>query len=400
MGDNTLPNLMALLTGLNSTRSISVCQPKKVGGLDACPMLWKEYKHKGYVTAYGEEWSKYSTFNYLCKGFKAPPTDHYARPFILAVEKELKKQYDTALPYCVGRRHFAEYIYDFALQFTEAYKNVSSFGLFWTNTFSHNNFALPSSMDSRILEYMRTLQRSGTLQESIILFFSDHGMRFGKLRELESGFLEERMPLMFIWLPFWFRQKYPAFVNNLEQNRNRLTSPYDIYATLRHILELETPLAELPRPESCPRCHSVFFKVAESRDCSDAGIDEHWCTCVEFEDVPKTDSKTTLMAEQLVEATNKYLADKNLSGICHIQKLNNIESVQKQILPSSKQSNSYLVRYETEPAKALFEATVKWSNTSKQISISVPSISRMTSYREHSECIDDKTAKKFCICVN
>ncbi|EDW16569.1 uncharacterized protein Dmoj_GI10601 [Drosophila mojavensis] len=400
MADNTFPNLMALLTGLNSSGSISACQPMNVGGLDACPMLWKDYKNKGYITAYGEDWSKYSTFDYMFKGFKDPPTDYYARPLILAVEKELKKRYDMALPYCVGRRHFAEYIYDFALQFTEFYKNQSTFGMFWTNTFSHNNFALPSSMDAKIIEYMRSLQGSGAFEESIILFFSDHGMRFGKLRGLESGFLEERMPIMYIWLPHWLRQKYPEFVHNLQLNRNRLTSPYDIYATLKHILELETPLAVLPRPEGCPNCHSLFYELDESRDCSDAGIDEHWCTCVDFENVPKTDSKAKLIAQQLVEATNNYLAAKKLIGICHIQRLSNIESVQKKILTNSRQSNSYLVRYETEPAKALFEATVQWYDISQNITISVPSISRMTSYNEHSMCINDKVAKKFCICAN
>ncbi|XP_064549941.1 uncharacterized protein LOC135436298 [Drosophila montana] len=399
MGDNTFPNLMAVLTGFNSTRSVSVCQPKQVGGLDACPMLWKKYKEKGYITAYAEDWNRFSTFNYLFKGFQNPPTDYYARPLILAVEKELQKVNDMAIPYCVGRRHLAEYIYDSALQFTEFYKNQSTFGMFWTNSFSHNNFALPSSMDAKILEYMHTLQKSGTFERSIILFFSDHGMRFGALRSLESGFLEERMPIMYIWLPNWFRQKYPELVDNLMLNRNRLTSPYDIHATLMHILELEAPLAKLPRPEGCPGCHSIFFEVAASRDCTDAGIDAPWCTCLQLEEVPQTDPRSKLLADQLVEATNNYLAAKNLTGMCEILKLTKIKSVKARISSRSNQTDSYLVRYETAPAEALFEATVKWSNATQRISISVPSISRMTAYREYSQCVGDATLKKFCICM-
>nr|XP_002054141.3 uncharacterized protein LOC6629737 isoform X2 [Drosophila virilis] len=399
MGDNTFPNLMAVLTGFNSTRSVSVCQPKQVGGLDACPMLWKKYKKKGYITAYAEDWSRYSTFNFLFKGFQNPPTDYYARPLMLAVEKELPKVIDMAIPYCVGRRHLAEYIYDSALQFTEFYKNQSTFGMFWANSFSHNNFALPSSMDAKILEYMHTLQKNGIFEKSIILFFSDHGMRFGPLRSLDSGFLEERMPIMYIWLPNWFRQKYPEFVDNLMVNRNRLTSPYDIHATLMHILELETSLANLPRPEGCPSCHSIFFEVAESRDCGDAGINEHWCTCLELAEVPQTDPKAKLLADQLVEATNNYLAANNLTGTCAILKLTKVKSVKARISSRSNQVDSYLVRYETAPAAALFEATVKWSNTTQRISISVPSISRMTAYKEYSQCVEDATLKKFCICM-
>ncbi|KAH8418064.1 hypothetical protein KR222_011402, partial [Zaprionus bogoriensis] len=400
MGDNTYPNLMAMLTGYNSTRSMSVCRPKSVGGLDACRFLWKTYKEHGYMTAYAEEWGRCSTFNYNKKGFLKPPTDYYARPFILAIEKQLKKKLNFGIPYCVGRRHYAEYVYDSALQFTEVYRNQSTFGMFWTNSFSHNNFALPSSMDSRILEYMQALNQSGTFDNSIILFFSDHGMRFGNLRKLNSGFLEERMPILYIWVPTWLRNKYPEFEHGLQLNRNRLTSPYDIYATLMHILELETPLEKLPKPEGCPSCHSVFFEVSESRDCRDAGIGEHWCTCSSFKEHFENDDTIKKVAEQLINATNAFLASSNLTGKCQTLKLANIQSVQMKVNLNSTNLGTYLVRYEAAPRGALFESSATWNNATEKISVDVPDISRLDSYRKVSECVNDSIAKKFCICSN
>ncbi|XP_034485978.1 uncharacterized protein LOC117790598 isoform X3 [Drosophila innubila] len=398
IGDNTFPNLMAVLTGFNNTRSNSVCRPHEVGGMDACPMLWKYYKNKGFVTAYAEDWSTYATFNHLLKGFRKPPTDYYSRPFILAIEKELKKEYESGIPYCVGRRHYAEYVYDAALQFTKVYKKESKFGMFWTNSFSHNNFALPTSMDARLLEYMRSLNKSGVFEDSIIVFFSDHGMRFGDLRNLDNGFLEERMPILYIWLPEWFKTEYPEFADSLKLNRNRLTSNYDIYATLRHILELDTPQADLPIPEGCPKCHSVFFEVDESRGCKDVGIDDHWCTCQNFENVSVSDPTAWIITEQLVNATNNYLASNNLTGICETLRLSNIESVQRETKLGTIRSDEYLIRYEAEPTNIRFEASTRWNNVTKRISISVPDISRLTSYNHVSDCVNDAVEKKFCIC--
>ncbi|EDW16567.2 uncharacterized protein LOC6575088 [Drosophila mojavensis] len=400
MGDNTFPNLMAILTGFNNSRSMSVCRPKAVSGMDACPLLWKDYKELGYTTAYAEDWGRFATFNYNKKGFVKPPTDYYPRPLVLAIEKELKKALVSNVPYCVGRRHYAEYIYDYAIQFTKVHKNESTFGMFWTNSFSHNNFSLPSSMDVKMLEYMHSLQRVGIFEKSIVIFFSDHGMRFGPLRNLHSGFLEERMPIFYIWLPNWFKAKYPEFVHNLQLNRNRLTSPYDIHATLKHILQLETPLADLPRPEACSTCHSIFYEVAESRDCSDAGIEDHWCTCHTLKNSSRSEIHIKEIAQQLIAATNAYLQANNLTDICQTLKLSNIESVQRKVSVQPKEFESYLVRYEAKPENALFEASTDWDKRTQLISINVSDISRLDAYSELSKCVDDSIAKKFCICFD
>ncbi|XP_051862863.1 uncharacterized protein LOC127565943 [Drosophila albomicans] len=400
MGDNTFPNLMAVLTGFNNTRSQQVCRPKEVGGMDACPMLWKAYKKKGYMTAYAEDWSLYATFNHLLSGFRVPPTDYYARPFILAIDKELKKEYEMGIPYCVGRRHSAEYVYDAAVQFNRVYRNQTTFGMFWTNSFSHNDFALPTSMDARLFEYMRALKQSGTFENSIVVFFSDHGMRFGDLRNLANGFLEERMPVLYIWLPIWFREKYPQFTLGLQRNKNRLTSPYDIYATLRHILELETPQEKLPLPEGCPKCHSVFFEAAASRSCKDVAIDPHWCTCQDYEKIAVDEPTAVQIAKQLVKATNDYLIAQNLTELCETLRLTNIQSVLRDKNLDTAKTEFYLIRYEAEPAECLFEASTTWNNATNRIAVTVPEISRLTAYSQVSECVKDAIAKKFCICSN
>lgn len=90
MGDNTFPNLMAILTGQNQEQAYTICKPNVPTMLDRCPFLWQNFRDAGYATGYGEDETSLNTFNYLKMGFFRPPTDYYLRPYMLACEKLLK----------------------------------------------------------------------------------------------------------------------------------------------------------------------------------------------------------------------------------------------------------------------------------------------------------------------
>lgn len=92
MGDNTFPNLMAVLAGYNEETAWARCDLHGVGGIDACPLIWKNFHEYGYRTAYAEDECNMSTFNYLKRGFKDPPTDFYLRPFLMAFEDHLEEK--------------------------------------------------------------------------------------------------------------------------------------------------------------------------------------------------------------------------------------------------------------------------------------------------------------------
>lgn len=143
--------------------------------------------------------SNISQFVYSKLGFMKQPTDYYLRPWGLAAEDKLKIQYKSYLKYCLGFYHYAEYIYQYAIDFATVYKNDPYFGLFWINTFSHNILSDPSAFDSRTKEFLKDLEKKSILENHMVVFLSDHGMRFGKVRELHTGWLEERMPFIFIW---------------------------------------------------------------------------------------------------------------------------------------------------------------------------------------------------------
>lgn len=140
IGYNTFPNLMAILTGLNDSVIESKCNWKKVGELEKCQFLWNDYSYANYTTAYAEDTMKLSTFNYYHTGFVNQPADYYFRPFGLAMENTLKMSYEKEwLSKCIGFQHYADYVYQYAIDFAMKYKNDAFFGLFWTNSFSHDD---------------------------------------------------------------------------------------------------------------------------------------------------------------------------------------------------------------------------------------------------------------------
>lgn len=69
------------------------------------------------------------------------------------------------------------------VDFAVAYKDDPFFGLFWTSSFSHNDISDASSMDEKTQLYLNLLELKGVLNNSAVIFFSDHGIRFGPVRE-------------------------------------------------------------------------------------------------------------------------------------------------------------------------------------------------------------------------
>nr|CAD7266708.1 unnamed protein product [Timema shepardi] len=55
IGDNTFPNLMAILTGYSVKELEHLCWPGRKSKMDDCPFLWKDFSRQGYVTAYVED---------------------------------------------------------------------------------------------------------------------------------------------------------------------------------------------------------------------------------------------------------------------------------------------------------------------------------------------------------
>ncbi|KAK5644324.1 hypothetical protein RI129_005624 [Pyrocoelia pectoralis] len=394
IGDNTFPNIMGVLTGMNVSTTFKECNPKVSGQLDKCDLLWYDYKKLGFVTAYAEDETEISTFNYLKKGFERKPTDYYFRPYMLAAEKNLKTLVLEGVKYCTGPESAGERIMNLARDFTLTFRKYSNFGFFWMNSFSHNEINSVSRMDLKVAEFLRSLNRSGIFDNSIVIFFSDHGIRFGTVTYTHAGWLEERLPFFYMTVPKWFQKKFPRKYSNLVLNSNRLITPYDLYMTLQEILVLSGKKYSMKASTACPECKSLFEVAKSDRSCEDAGIENHWCTCRGYTTIPSNGMIVEQAAKFILREVQRMAND---GGCVQFEVKNIISAGVSDNCDIKNRSHFYfLITFETRP-QAVFQGTVS-------IGVDVPifkmegSVSRLDIYSFNSWCVTDPIVKKYCYC--
>lgn len=397
IADNTFPNLMAILTGMNETASYKHCNPKKVGFLDKCNMIWYKYRDLGFVTSYAEDEESINTFNFNKKGFLKIPTDYYFRPYMLAAEHNLKTSKVDDMTYCSGPETSGERIFHLIKTFTSTFKDHPYFGLFWMNSFSHNRLNTISRMDHKLYEFLKDLYESNILKNTIVFFFSDHGLRFGNIRYTHTGWLEERLPFFYIYIPKSIKQRYPKKIKNLEINTKRLTTPYDFYMTLQDLLVMSGKNHTIKPSNACPNCHSLFDLATIDRSCEDVAIQDHWCTCNEYIDI-STRNNTVRAATRFVLNVIQQIIDsyEGAHEDCVEYFVKNITSAS--VFEKEDGRNNLLIIFQASP-EAVFEATVSYQTSSGWNFSLEGSISRLDSYKAHSRCVHDSFLKKYCYCL-
>ncbi|RZC40976.1 DUF229, Sulfatase, and/or Phosphodiest domain containing protein, partial [Asbolus verrucosus] len=353
--DNTFPNVMAFLTGYDKYSAFEICEPQKTGKLNLCPIIWNDFNKLGYITGYAEDESWISTFNHEKKGFVEPPTDYYFRPYILKSEKLNVVRKDDMM-YCTGPETTGERMLNIVKDFVITFKDSPSFSLFWMNSFSHNSLNAASRMDDKIKQFWEEITYEGVLNNSFVIFLSDHGLRCGQFRETAMGWLEERLPFIYVWIPDRFKQKYPSEFINFKRNVHKLTTPFDLYMTLQHLLILENFIYEMKPSRGCPNCKSLFTEIESERSCNDAGIAQHWCTCADFspldeQDEPIVDNACHFVIEQVHSIIDANSEDDQ----CATYSLQKV--IKAGVFKSYNDEKYLLLIIETKP-KALFETTL------------------------------------------
>lgn len=296
--------------------------------------------------------------------------------------------FNSPFRYCTGPESSGERILNIARDFSTTFLNEPSFGVFWTNTFSHNDINSPSMMDGKLLQFFKDLKQTGVLNTSMVVFVSDHGIRFGDIRKTRTGWFEERLPFLYIWLPEWFRSKHPQVMENLKTNENRFTTPYDLFLTLQDVL-VYSERNHTYRPSSaCPTCKSLFSEAMKDRGCNESGIESHWCTCESYSYIAPNSTLVKEASQYVIDEINKIVNDNDLETKCHKFSVGNVMS------SSISQRKNLLLMIKTEP-EAVFEATIKTDGKPAVYTLQ-GSISRLDFYKSKSECVS--YLKNFCYC--
>lgn len=130
------------------------------------------------MTAYAEDQKTLNTFNLNHKGFQFQPTDHYFRPFVLAAEQNLEVRKKDKLAFCLGSSLYVDHILGYAMKMSQIHDSDPYFGVFYVNSLNSKQLSSSPIMDKRISEsFVKTLE-SQDLNDTILIYFSDTGLRF------------------------------------------------------------------------------------------------------------------------------------------------------------------------------------------------------------------------------
>lgn len=406
VGDNTYPNLIPTLTGLDESELTTACIPHKNDTFDRCNWIWKTFKAKNFATAFVEDMASLGLFQYFRNGFTKQPTDYNMRPIMIEMEQHIAKQKKVNTFLCIGKRRTFDVLMEYAQKLVTSMSDRLHFSFFWSTSYTHDYLNFPTLIDADVAEFLRTMQLSGVLDNLFLILMSDHGIRWGSFRNTYQGANEERQPFVFFIPPKRFPERYPEAMRNLVRNRRRLTTHFDLYETLHDLANLESleshevmrRAKELLETEPMPRGISLFLPVPKMRSCYDAAIASHWCTCHEQAQLPVTDSRVSDVARMIVDRMNIMIKP---YPQCQRLKLNSVYDANLGASNSNFQNVSHhfvdvTVRLQTRPGYGEFEATARiHENNNFELT---GTISRTNLYGKQSYCIEDYKLKLYCFC--
>ena len=293
--------------------------------LDDWPWIYKTFKEHGYATMYSEDEVDLGAFTYRLMGFCNAPMDHYVLPYwfsaIDAATSWFKIGTGSLRGHCVGSQAIHNVSLDVVDSMFKAYPHTPKFGLSFLSDICHSRLNDLSLVEDDVLDFLKNLKKR-YLDNTMLITFGDHGIRFGSIRSTVIGKMEERLPFLSMTLPQWFEKRYPDFVKNLRGNLDVLTTPLDVHATFSHILSYPS----LPTGLSFGK--SLFTNVGE-RSCKESGIPMHFCPCMEWTVVDVKHDHIKKSAQEIIRHINDLITKNGLTGKCALLNLKQIKSAVK-----------------------------------------------------------------------
>ncbi|XP_025201411.1 uncharacterized protein LOC112598955 [Melanaphis sacchari] len=415
VGDGTPQALIPILTGrteleLPDTRKR---MGSKASYVDVYPFIWNEFKKYGYVTGFAEDTPHLGIFTYRLKGFDQQPTDHYMRTYYIDSSSMFKYQ----KPFCYGSLPRHKIMLNYVKDMFRVYEDKPKFMFAFQGELSHDFSNKIALAENDLVEWFDWFEKSGYLNNTMLVFMSDHGQRFTSVRDTQQGKLEERMPIFSFILPKWFDRKYPKLASNLDNNINRLTTPFDIYSTLMSVLHGEN----FKTDDMNKRSISLFNEIPLERTCKDAYIEPHWCACLKWQPISVDSSLAINAAINFIQFLNRYNAE--YTDQCAPVEINRIEWANRMapneglmkfhhaadpdgfvpdMSANTKITDIYLqIKVITQkPANAVFEFTCQYNSNTSQYTIYEKEISRVNSYGNQSWCVakTQPQLNKYCYC--
>jgi len=194
------------------------------------------------------------------------------------IKLPLKKGVSSVFRRILFGRDSFEYVIEYGVKFWEIYSDVRKLLLIGFMDGHEATGAVIKYVDDYLYTNINNLYEKGLLKDTVILFFSDHGLHCSTVFPVlapDNYFHERSLSYMFI-----FMDKKENFNDEqLLKNQQKFITAYDIYETLYHIVYGNNYIRQ-ENPDMDKR-FSIFEKINESnRTCSNyIEIIEGTCKC-------------------------------------------------------------------------------------------------------------------------
>ncbi|CAL1542375.1 unnamed protein product, partial [Lymnaea stagnalis] len=393
VGVNTFPNVLALLTGSYENEIRRWWRTS--GFLDTFDFVWKDFETAGYRTLYTEDQPTLGAFHLGRKGFRIPPTHHYSRPICLAIEDD--SSIWKAGRHCLGNLPEITFHYEYVKKYLETFKGEPLFAMYFQTRISHDDATTTKMADDHTYDFYKYLNDSGHLNKTLLVSFSDHGIRWGRLRQTFNGLIESRAPYTILTFPKWFLDKYPDAARNLKTNTERLTTHFDTHATLKDLIYFKSdrtgPLI--------PGIHgaSLFGELPKSRVCEDIPIPMEFCLCGQgrIQELPSASELSHGLVDLVLRSVN-HKTNKTKCANLHLEEIVNVAYITLK-KDDGKEQRVFKIKFITSPGGALYEGTITTTKFNNTLSVTVgETIDRLNFYEGQADCEPDVTKKAYCYC--
>ncbi|XP_059151139.1 uncharacterized protein LOC131937603 [Physella acuta] len=402
IGDNTYPNVVGLLTGKKHS-SLAKLKWNRLMSFDHINdfFLWSSYRNAGYRTAMFLDLLNITAFHYLKRGWTKQPVDYYLREAVVDFDDDMMRNGS-----CVGDVPDITLLTDYWVKFATLFNNSKAapyFAYSFSAHLTHNNVNKASAGDVLYYRFLTKLVDRNLLHNTVLVFFSDHGPRFGPMRlyqELKHnvirrstfhGMIEARTPYMFLVFPPWFHTKYPQLMEVVKTNQERLTTHTDVYETLIDLLyfKAETGKGSLTQPR-----FSLFKEIPEGRTCEHAQIPVEYCACMGFTEAKLSQTLGHTLSQALVDKVNSFIPN-NLRQRCVNLTLDRVITT-AEISGNSSQTRRYQITLTTQPNHAVYEGVVDFLATNS--TVVSDDVTRLNLYLHQADCIEDPNLRPYCYC--
>ncbi|BFZ19057.1 hypothetical protein BsWGS_22096 [Bradybaena similaris] len=401
VGGATFPTVVPLLTGLHAPELEKHNNWTSKEYLDVINdlFLWSDFHKAGYRTGMMLDHTYITAFHYLKKGWNESPVDYYVRAALLEMERDKLMRGNGSS--CVGDIPEITLNHDLWIQLASTFNNSQRkpyFGYSFSADLTHDDLNLASAGDDLYLAFLQEMVNKNIINNTLIVFFSDHGERYGKIRLTYNGFIESRTPYVFLVFPSWFYKKYPEIHKVLKINQERLTTNFDLYETVRDVLNFQavTGYGDVKK-----RGISLFKEIPPERTCEHADIPTIYCVCNALTPANISSDLSQALATAVLDKLYRFIY--NVRDKCTQLSLKSVQNVMvsqsggEHSQSAANKKTFYQIMLTTTPGEALYEAKLAY-NASSNVAVVVGDVSRLNMYRGQAECVNDSTLRQFCFC--